>query len=125
DGLAAPPDVITLHEAADFEAVILFTAIARQVQPGFALDETTIPHVLRVCRLVDGMPLAIKLAASWLHALPVTEIAAQLQTGIDILATRMRDVPLRQRSMRAIFDQTVAQLVAEETAVFITLSTFR
>lgn len=125
EGLAAPTDAMTLQDVAAFEAVKMFTSIAQQVQSGFSLDEATGPHVLAVCQLVAGMPLAIKLAASWLHALPMTEIVAQLQAGIDILATRMRDVPMRQRSMRAIFDQTLAQLTEDEVTVLVSLSTFR
>ncbi|MCB0034235.1 MAG: hypothetical protein KDE51_09460, partial [Anaerolineales bacterium] len=126
DGMAVPPQTITTAPAAaGYEAIALFVNIAQQVQPQFVLDETTIPHILTICRLVDGMPLALKLAASWLRALPLPDIVAQLQTNLDILATRLRDIPIRQRSMRAIFDQTMTMLIEEEEATLYGLAVFR
>src|SRR5438093_6963430 len=79
-------------------AVRLFVERAKQVAPGFALDDTT--EVLRICRLVDGMPLGIELAASWVSVLSCTEIADEIAGNIDFLATSTRDVPDRHRSLR-------------------------
>ena len=123
-GLAVPPTNLSPAELGSYEAVALFLAVAQQAQPRFELDVATAPHVLAICRLVDGMPLALRLAAAWLRALPPEDIVAQLRAGLDILMTRQRDLPMRQRAVRAIFDQTLAQLVAEEVAVLSGLSAF-
>ena len=57
-------------------------------------------HVQRICRLVDGAPLAIELAAAWLKALPCEQVARELTRSIDFLSTSLRDMPARHRSVR-------------------------
>ena len=64
------------------------------------------PQVARICRLVEGMPLGIELAAAWTPVLPPAEIADEIERGLDFLSTTARDVPERHRSMRAVFDQS-------------------
>src|SRR5436190_3854592 len=71
-------------------AVRLFVERAKQVAPGFALDEAGYSQALRLCRLVDGMPLGIELAASWVCVLSCAEIADEIEGNIDFLATAMR-----------------------------------
>jgi tetratricopeptide (TPR) repeat protein len=78
-----------------------------------------------LCQLVAGVPLALKLAAGWLRAMPLPQIVAEVEKGLDILATQMRDVPLRQRSLRTVFDTTWRQLSEEEKQVFTAVSIFR
>jgi len=104
-------------------AVRLFVERAKQVVPGFALDDTT--EVLRICRLVDGMPLGIELAASWVSVLSCTEIADEIARNIDFLATSTRDVPERHRSLRAAIDQSWRLLTDEQRSAFSRLSVFR
>jgi predicted ATPase len=104
-------------------AVRLFVERAKQVAPGFALDDTT--EVLRICRLVDGMPLGIELAASWVSVLSCTEIADEIARNIDFLATSTRDVPERHRSLRAAIDQSWRLLTDEQRRAFSRLSVFR
>jgi len=104
-------------------AVRLFVERAKQVAPGFALDDTT--EVLRICRLVDGMPLGIELAASWVSVLSCTEIADEIAGNIDFLATSTRDVPERHRSLRAAIDQSWRLLTDEQRSAFSRLSVFR
>jgi len=104
-------------------AVRLFVERAKQVTPGFALDDTT--EVLRICRLVDGMPLGIELAASWVSVLSCTEIADEIARNIDFLATSTRDVPERHRSLRAAIDQSWRLLTDEQRSAFSRLSVFR
>ena len=58
-------------------------------------------HLARICHLTAGMPLALELAAGWTGVLPLAQIATELQRGIDILQTELRDVPDRHRSIRA------------------------
>src|SRR5436305_4249715 len=104
-------------------AVRLFVERAKQVAPGFALDDAS--HALRVCRLVDGMPLGIELAASWVSVLSCAEIADEIEGNIDFLATSMRDVPERHRSLRAVIDQSWRLLTDEQRGAFSRVSVFR
>src|SRR6266566_4879615 len=104
-------------------AVRLFIERAKQVAPGFALDDAS--QALRICRLVDGMPLGIELAASWVSMLSCAEIADEIAGNIDFLATSMRDVPERHRSLRAAIDQSWRLLTDEQRSAFSRLSVFR
>jgi predicted ATPase/class 3 adenylate cyclase len=106
-------------------AVHLFVERAAQVVPGFALDDAGRSQVLRICRLVDGMPLGIELAASWVSVLSCAEIADEIEGSIDFLATSMRDVPERHRSLRATIDQSWRLLTDEQRSSFSQLSVFR
>jgi tetratricopeptide (TPR) repeat protein len=81
--------------------------------------------VTQICRLVEGMPLAIELAAGWVDTLGVTTIAAELAHGLDLLATELRNVPARHRSMRTVFDATWHRLGAAERMLFARLAIFR
>src|SRR5690242_9438575 len=71
-------------------AVRLFVERAAQVVPGFALDDAGYAQALRICRLVDGMPLGIELAASWTSVLSCAEIGDAIEGNIDFLSTSMR-----------------------------------
>src|SRR6266508_5158408 len=104
-------------------AMRLFVERARQVVPGFALDDAS--EALRICRLVDGMPLGIELAASWVSVLSCAEIADEIEGNIDFLATSMRDVPERHRSLRAAIDQSWRLLTDEQRSAFSRVSVFR
>jgi len=106
-------------------ALVLFVERARQVDSGFELGEDDRPHAARICRLVDGMPLGIELAAAWVSTLRCAEIADEIERNIDFLATSMRDVPERHRSLRAAFEQSWRLLTDEERDVFERLSVFR
>ena len=71
------------------------------------------------------MPLAIELAAAWLHVLNVDEIAAELEKGLDILSTELRDTPERHHSIRSVFDHSWSLLDLTEQETFLHLSVFR
>jgi predicted ATPase/class 3 adenylate cyclase len=114
-----------LAENGSASAVRLFVERAKQVVPGFALDDAGYSQALRICRLVDGMPLGIELAASWVSVLPCAEIADEVEANIDFLATSMRDVPERHRSLRAAIDQSWRLLTDEQRTAFSRLSVFR
>jgi tetratricopeptide (TPR) repeat protein len=75
--------------------------------------------------MVEGMPLAIELAAAWLHILNVEEIAEELAKGLDILATEARDAPERHRSIRTVFDHSWSLLEPLDQDIFMHLSVFR
>lgn len=123
EGLACSSDDGLALES--ISGVKLFLQSARQVRSGFELTETNEAHICSLCELVAGMPLAIKLAATWLRVLSCERIVEELKRNIDILTTRMRDVPMRQRSMRAIFDYTWQLLTESEQSVFQAISCFR
>ena len=108
----------------DYSAVQLFAQSARRVQPDFSLPANQ-DCVLTICRLVEGVPLAIELAAAWMKVMPCTEIAEEIDQGLDFLTTSLRDVPTRHRSLRAVFDHSWRLLSGREREVFRRLSVFR
>jgi predicted ATPase len=71
------------------------------------------------------MPLALVLAASWLEVLPFRAIADEIARSLDFLETELRDVPERQRSLRAVFESSRNRLPAETQQAFMKLSAFR
>ena len=107
-----------------FSAVQLFFERAHQVQAHLVREEA-LDDVIRICQQVDGMPLAIELAASWLKTLTPAAIADEISRSVDILTTRSRDVSERHRSIRAVFNHSWALLTAEECDVFRKLSIFQ
>ncbi|HEV2583398.1 MAG TPA: helix-turn-helix domain-containing protein [Ktedonobacteraceae bacterium] len=109
---------------ASYSAVQLFVQSAQRVQPDFALQGMA-PDVLRICQQVEGMPLALELAAAWVRLLPCSHIAEQLAASLDFLASPLRDVPERHRSLRAVFDQAWNVLSPPEQAALARLSVFR
>jgi predicted ATPase/DNA-binding SARP family transcriptional activator len=108
-----------------YSAVQLFVQCARRVRPEFSLASPGASWVGRICRLVEGMPLAIELAAAWMRLLSGQEIAEEIQQGLDTLSTSLRDVPQRHRSMRAVCDHSWRLLADEEKDVLPQLSVFR
>jgi predicted ATPase/class 3 adenylate cyclase len=111
--------------ADDSAAVSLFVDRARQVDSGYTLSDEERPHVDRVCRLVNGMPLGIELAAAWASTLPCSEIADEIEGNLGFLETTMQDVPERHRSLRAAFDQSWRLLSDDARRVFSRLAVFR
>jgi predicted ATPase/DNA-binding SARP family transcriptional activator len=124
EGLAfAPADSVAA--AKDYAAIQLFVGRARLVQAGFRLSETNLPSVLRICQLVEGMPLGLELAATWAELLAPTEIADEIAQSVDFLSSNLQDLPARQRSMRAVFEWSWRLLNAQEQQVFRRLAVFR
>jgi predicted ATPase/DNA-binding CsgD family transcriptional regulator len=118
------PETDDVVQPTTYSAVQLFVDRARQVRGDLNLaDEQA--AVIRVCRLVEGMPLALELAAVWTKALRTDEIASEIQHNLDFLSTSLRNVPQRHRSMQAVFEQTWQRLTDEEQRVFSALSVFR
>jgi len=89
---------------AEYDAVRLFAERAAAADPGFALDATTAPAVAELCRRLDGLPLAIELAAARVRVLPVPEIAARLGDRFRLLGGGGRTADPRQRTLRATVD---------------------
>ncbi len=113
------------HEPlAGFGALQLFARRARQERGDFALVSAEATAAAEICRLVQGMPLAIELAAAATGAQSTAEIARQLRSGLDALAADWADLPPRHRSIRAAFEQSWASLSDGERQVLRCLSVF-
>lgn len=123
EGMRFPEDS-TAEYPEQYSAVQLFADRARQVRAGFDLDQEY-PCVAEITRLVEGMPLALELAATWLRALSCQELVTEIGRNVDILKTSMRDIPERHRSIRAVFDCSWGMIAPEEQEVFMQLSVFR
>jgi predicted ATPase/DNA-binding SARP family transcriptional activator len=121
----AAPGRRKLDDAAQYSALKLFVQSARRAQPDFELTDEVLPDVVRVCQLVEGMPLGILLAAAWIQVFAPGEIAAQIRRNLDFLESDERDAPERQRSLRAAFDYSWNLLDEREREVLAALSVFR
>lgn len=118
------PDSTTIDDIESYSALKLFLDRAQRIRRDFS-PETELNGAIRICQLVDGMPLGIELAAGWLKTLACADIIKQIEHGIDFLATRARDIPERHRSIRAVFDQSWNLLSPDEKVVLPRLSVFR
>lgn len=121
--LAVPPADSPAALAA-CAAVALFVDRARLVQPRFALTPQTAPAVARICQALDGLPLALELAAARLGAVSVEQLAARLDARLRLLESGGRAGPARQQTLRATIDWSYALLSAEEQAVWRRLAGF-
>ncbi len=107
------------------EAVQLFVDRARLVDPRFQLTRDNAADVARLCGRLDGMPLALELAAARLRVLPLTQIVARLDDAVPLLSTTNRGVPPRQITMRATLDWSYGLLDPQERRMLAELSSFR
>jgi predicted ATPase/DNA-binding XRE family transcriptional regulator len=126
-GLSYPDQDIAVQDPAGldcYDAVQLFVQVATRTQPAFSLQDN-IQAVLRICRLVSGIPLGIEIAAGWLSTIDCNEIAAFITQDFDFLETGTRNVPTRHQSLRAIFQRSWKLLPDTERAAFMKLSIFR
>jgi predicted ATPase/DNA-binding CsgD family transcriptional regulator len=107
------------------EAMLLFAARAQAAAPGFALTTATAPLVAAICRRLDGLPLAIELAAAQLGFFSLEELHGRLADRLGTLAGGPRDAPQRQQTLRDTISWSYALLDPAEQALFATLSVFR
>jgi predicted ATPase len=119
------PTLGQTEEIEKISAVQLFLNAAQRQRFGFTLTEQNREDVARICRLVDGMPLGLELAAAWTHVLSCQEIANEIEGSLDFLTVPARDRPERHRSLRAVFDHSWRLLGAEEQRALRQLSVFR
>jgi DNA-binding SARP family transcriptional activator/predicted ATPase len=103
-------------------AVALFAQRARQINPEFQLDAGVLPHVLHICRLVEGLPLGLILAAGWVRLLSCAAIAQEIAQDYDFLTTSLCDLPERHRTLRSVFDQSWHLLDAGERSALLRLA---
>jgi predicted ATPase len=115
-----PYDDRPIHPAAE-----LFQGTVQRIEPEFSITELNSPDINRLCRLVDGIPLALELAAGALDQTSVTALADEIEQSLDTLFSDFRDVPARHRSLRAVLESTWARLQPQTRQVFAALSVFR
>ncbi|MEV6278571.1 BTAD domain-containing putative transcriptional regulator [Nocardia sp. NPDC051832] len=117
----APAD-IGAEALPKFSAVRLFTARAAAAAPGFTLDADNAAAVATICRRLDGLPLALELAAARVRALGVRELAARMDDRFELLVAGHRNGHDRQRTLRAMIDWSWEQLTEPEQTVLSRLS---
>lgn len=121
-------DVLTPEwdqDFAQYSAVQLFQQSALRARADFVLSKQDRPFVARICQLVDGIPLGIELAASWVRVLSCRNIAAEIEKSYEFLSTHWHDVPERHRSLQAVFDYSWNLLTEPERNVVRQLAVFR
>jgi predicted ATPase/DNA-binding SARP family transcriptional activator/Tfp pilus assembly protein PilF len=123
EGLACPSEPEPAYLEA-FDAVSLFVQTARRGNRKFHLSTEMAPAVSHICRLVEGMPLAVELAAAWVPVRTCEEVASEIEHNLDSLETTLRNVPSRHRSLRATFEHSWALLSEPERAALCGLSLF-
>jgi predicted ATPase/tRNA A-37 threonylcarbamoyl transferase component Bud32 len=120
DSRSLPP----LHSLSQFPAVALFLQRARAVRPGFELTEENAAAVAEICARLDGLPLAIELAAARLNLLSPSAIRARLASRLQLLTGGARDLPARQQTLRGAIDWSFELLQPAEQKLFRRLSVF-
>jgi predicted ATPase/DNA-binding CsgD family transcriptional regulator len=115
---------LTPAAAAEYEAVRLFVDRAAAVRPGFALTSENCRQIAQLCWTLDGVPLAIELAAARIRALSVEQIADRIDDRFRLLASGDRTAPLRQQTLQAAVDWSFELLTADEQTLLRRLSVF-
>jgi predicted ATPase len=103
----------------------LFLQRVRQANLRFQLTPENLPDVANICRLVEGIPLALELAAAWVRTMPLKEIANELSTNPDFLVSQKQDALERHKSLRAVFEHSWKLLKTPEQEALQKLSVFR
>jgi predicted ATPase len=122
--LPADPRGLPLAEVASWPAVAMFVDRARAVQYDFALTEGNAAAVAEICRRLEGLPLAIELAAARIRLLDPTALRDQLACSLDALGTGPVDLPERQRTLRATVEWSVGLLDDAERSLLETVAAF-
>jgi predicted ATPase len=114
----------TLEQLSQYESVRLFIERAQAVKPGFTIDNENAPAVAEICWRLDGLPLAIELAAARVRLLPPQAMLARLERRLPLLIGGPRDAPARQRTLRDTIAWSHDLLDADEQIVFRRLAVF-
>ncbi|MEZ4663076.1 MAG: tetratricopeptide repeat protein [Caldilineaceae bacterium] len=124
-GFAAPAAGADAGAVEQNSAVQLFLQRARRADSSLVLDKQAWSAVVRICQLVDGLPLGLELAAAWVRALSVAEIADEIARDLDFLTATTRGLPERHSSLRTVLEQTWRLLTPPEQALFCRLAIFQ
>jgi predicted ATPase len=123
----AVPDLdqaMSVSQLADIESVILFLQRAQAGQTNFRLTEENAPAIAEICRRLDGLPLAIELAAARIKLFSPSQMLDQLVSRLGLLTTGPRDVPARQKTLRNTIDWSYYLLDQDEQILFACLGVF-
>ncbi len=112
------------ERAADYSAVELFLQSAQRARAGFSPGEEW-AEVARICRLVEGMPLGVELAAGWVRSLSCRQIAAEIEQTLAFLSASIKGLPPRHRSVQAAFDHSWERLADEDQRILSRLAVIR
>ncbi len=123
-GLPDPASLPAFEALSQYEAVALFVERAHAVAPAFAITNENAPAVAELCVQLDGLPLAIELAAARVKLLPPQALLARLGQRLELLRGGARDRPERQQTLRATLDWSFDLLSEEERRLFARLSVF-
>ncbi len=124
EGNARGDAPMSLDQVAASEAVRLFVDRAAAVRPGFVLDDSNAAAVASICRTLDGVPLAIELAAARVRALSAAEISSRLADRFELLALGDRAAPARHQTLRATVEWSYELLTPSERLLLSRLSVF-
>ncbi|MGW4486843.1 BTAD domain-containing putative transcriptional regulator [Amycolatopsis sp. NPDC004368] len=122
--LALPPEGASVAEAMECASVRLLADRAAAVRPGFEVSETTVDAVARICRALDGMPLAVELAAARLRSLTIGQLAARLDDRFRLLNAGSRTAMPQHRTLRAVVDWSWELLSDAERTLLRRLAVF-
>jgi predicted ATPase/DNA-binding SARP family transcriptional activator len=112
-------------QAVEYPAAELLLYHIRRVQPNFSLDNRSVHLMQRICHWVEGMPLALEMAASWAGALSLSRIAEGIEQSLALLAKPNQNSADRHRTMRAVFESSWQRLSLQEQTTFAQLSVLR
>jgi len=122
-GLSYPTEPVATLEG--FDAVTLFLRSARRAHPQFVASEADHTGIVRLCRLLEGLPLGLELAAAWMRLSRPDEVADALEVNLDAVDSVHRDVSARHRSLRAMLDHAWSLLSDDERAALAGVAAFR
>lgn len=122
--LPAPNALLSPSALAAYPAVDLFTQRAQATKPSFEITAENVAAVVEICRKLDGLPLAIELAASRVKMLAPAQLLGYLENRLKLLTGGARDLPERQRTLRGAIDWSYHMLPAGEAALFRQLAVF-
>src|SRR5262245_57496526 len=118
------PSSFIPHPFAQYEAVRLFIARAQAAKSSFTVTNENAPAVAEICCQLDGLPLAIELAAARVKLFPPAALLARLSHRLALLTGGPRDLPARQQTLRSTIDWSYNLLTVDEQALFRRLAVF-
>jgi predicted ATPase len=123
-GLSLAEAATSLQDAEHYDAVNLFAQRAKKVKADFMLTTENVASIIKVCQLVEGLPLGVELAAAWVRALSCEAIVRELEANLELLSTPNRNTLERHKSIRAAFDSSWKLLTDKEQTALSSLSVF-
>ena len=123
--LPLPADATPLETLRSNDSIALYLDRARAARPDFAMTEHNAAAIAAICRRLEGMPLALEMAAAWVKTIPPQKMLERLEHQLDLLVSRRRDLPPRHQSLRATIEWSYDLLTADLRRLFARLSVFR